>query len=149
MPRLLLPLFLVLAGCVAQTPEIEPGTDGPRPTDAPDYVVMAASGHCLTNCPAFARENLVGQGTAARVSELLAGYGLTSVTFDYADAFYNRLADGTPALPFASATPVQFGFLQMLADLQDVRDLWIRNYQDATRVILLGHSHGVVWTHKQ
>ena len=138
---------LSLAGCVSDEVDIVPGTDGPRPDDAPDYVIFAASGHCLTNCPAFPRESLQGQGTAGRIGDLLAGYGLSSVTLSYADSFFNILSNGTVVLPFSEEAPVQFGFLQMLVDFLDVRDRWIGDFQDPTGVILLGHSHGVVWTH--
>jgi hypothetical protein len=139
-------LSIFLFGCVPPV-EAEPGTDGPRPDDSPDYVILAASGHCLTNCPSFPRENLVGQGTAQLIADLLGGYGLSSATFDYADSFFNHLSDGTAALPSPDAPAVEFGFLQMVADLADIRDRWIRDFQDPTRVIVLGHSHGVVWTH--
>ncbi len=145
--RHLLPALLLLSGCVSEGVDVEPGTDGPRPTDSPDFVILAASGHCLTNCPAFPRENLVSQGTAARIGDLLNGYGWSVAVFEYADAFYNHLADGTAVLPFSEEAPVQFGFLQMLADLQDIRDLWIGEFQNPTGIVLLGHSHGVVWTH--
>ena len=146
--RCLLLLPLLLAGCVGDSDEWVPGTEGPRPEESPDYAILAASGHCLTNCPAFPRESLVGQGTTARIADLLAGYGLTSATFEYADAFYNHLSDGSAVIPYTEGVaPVQFGFLQMLADLEDIRDRWIGDYQDPTGIILLGHSHGVVWTH--
>ena len=140
-------LLLTAVACPTEPVDIVPGTDGPRPEDSPDYVIMAASGHCLTNCPSFPRENLVGQGTSQRIADLLAGYGLTSVQFDYADSFFNILSNGTVVLPFSAEAPVQFGFMQMLTDFVEVRDVWIRDYQDATRIIILGHSHGVVWTH--
>lgn len=140
-------LMLLLSGCATPTAEHVAGTDGPRPDESPDYVILAASGHCLTNCPAFPRENLVGQGTAQAIVDLLDSYGLSTAVFSYADAFYNHLSNGIAVLPYSEEAPVQFGFLQMLADLQDIRDLWIGDYQDPTGVILLGHSHGVVWTH--
>ena len=89
----------------------------------------------------------MGQGTAQAIVDLLASYGLSTAVFSYADAFYNHLSNGIAVLPYSEEAPVQFGFLQMLADLQDIRDLWIGDYQDPTGVILLGHSHGVVWTH--
>ncbi len=145
--RHLLLSAILLAGCVSEDVEWEPGTDGPRPEESPDFVILAASGHCLTNCPAFPRENLVSQGTAERIGDLLNSYGWSVAIFQYADAFYNHLANGQAVLPYSEEAPVQFGFLQMLADLQDIRDLWIGEFQNPTGIVLLGHSHGVVWTH--
>jgi len=41
----------------------------------------------------------------------------------------------------------RFGFLQLVGDLQFIFDNWIDGVRNPTCIVLLGHSHGVVWAH--
>lgn len=115
----------------------------PRPPDAPDVVIFAVSGHCSpTSCVAgYNPEYLVSERATHRpLTDLFAAQGISVQVGAYSDTFYN-LADP------ATGEVVDYGFRQLLADLEAVRDDWIADFDNPTRVIVLAHSHGTVWAH--
>ncbi len=148
---LALPLLLLLTGCDLvggeQTAE-PPATTGARPADAPDFVVLAASGHEV-NISAFPYRDgyLIREGAALDVAAALEDLGATVSVWDHGDALWNHDADGNALSPFDGGEPVSFGFLQLVVDLEWIRDTWIASFDDPTRIVVLAHSHGVVWAH--
>jgi hypothetical protein len=145
-------LLLLLTGCdflngEGTTPETTV-TTGSRPSDAPDVVVLAASGHEFTVNTALYRDGyLIRDGAALDVASALEGQGFSVFVWDHGDALWNHDAEGNQLGPADSGEAVSFGFLQLIADLEFIRDTWIASYDNPTRIVVLGHSHGVVWAH--
>lgn len=154
MKSALLPLLLTLAGCDlignpfegdATTPA---PTTGARPAGSPDVVILAASGHEFTVTSGPYREGyLIRDGAALDVGASLEALGLTVSIWDHGDAFWNHDVDGNAWSPLDSAEVVSFGFLQLVVDLEFIRDNWIAAYDNPTRIVVLAHSHGVLWAH--
>lgn len=129
------------------TPEADlvrdPGTCGgpppnPRPSDAPDLVFVAVSGHCFPGC-SFNSEYLTSQGTTQVLANAFSGLGVTVGSVSTTDNFYDY--------PPGSSAPQALGFLTLLATLEQLRDEWIADFDNPTRVIVVAHSHGAVWAH--
>jgi hypothetical protein len=80
------------------------------------------------------------------VVSVMEGEGHSVESFAYADEFYNKDNNSNELEP-GQGNPTTFGFLQLLEDLEDVRDDWVSDFEDPTQVMLLGHSHGTVWAH--
>ena len=145
-----LPLLLLLAGCdlIGGGGEDPILPTGSRPADAPDFVVLAASGHEL-NISAFPYRDgyLIREGAALDVAGALEGLGASVAVWDHGDAFWNHDAAGVALSPLDAGEPVSFGFLQLIIDMESIRDQWIAAYDNPTKIVVLGHSHGVVWAH--
>lgn len=109
----------------------------PRPADAPDFTIVMVSGHCRPGrCPPGENhEYLVSvHGTYGPIADVIEAHGYDWVAFGYEDAFYDRGEEG-------------FGFLTLLQDLAWIHDNWIADFDDPTRLIVVAHSHGTVWSH--
>lgn len=119
-----------------------------RPATAPDWAIYSVSGHCVTSC--FGSEDnpeyLEAQGTLGFVVSTMQGEGYSVESFAYADEFYNKDNNSNELEP-GQGNPTTFGFLQLLEDLEAVRDDWVSDFDNPTRVMFLGHSHGTVWVH--
>ncbi len=127
------------------------GTTGEamKPDDAPDWVVIAVSGHCVPpgcELPGTNHEYLTKVGTTAHITAPLIEAGYSVEVWAYADELYNRDAQTAKLLP-GEGEPITFGFLQLHDDLNALRDAWIADFDDPTRVLVVAHSHGVVWAH--
>ncbi len=123
-------------------------TSGQRPADAPDVVVIAASGHEFSvNTVPYRDGYLIRDGAALDVAATLEGLGFSVAVWDHGDALWNHDEAGTALSPSDPGEPVSFGFLQLLSDLELIRDTWISSYENPTRIVVLAHSHGVVWAH--
>ena len=168
-PAFLRPLFLIAAACavlalpgcapVAQSalppvPSSAPlGAElTPRPWDAPDVLLLAVSGRCPVRCqaPGDNIDYLTPRGTVQAVAGALEAQGLSVVSY----AVSGSLGQHTPrtisqAQVGAGKTVAasQDGFLQLEARLNTAYADWIQGRSNPTRVVLLAHSHGVVWTH--
>jgi hypothetical protein len=141
----------LLTGCALLFPEAYPtpetGPDG-LGTDRPHAVVVGVSGHPLSVSSNPHRENLVNRGTlGAMVNVLAQGNTRLVYAWDHADAFYSLDSFGNLLTPYDQSEFVSFGFLHLVEDLRFIRDEWVDGVETPTRVILVGHSHGVVWAH--
>ena len=120
-----------------------------KPPDAPDWIVVAVSGHCIPpgcELPGTNNEYLAKDGAAGRIADTLAGWGNSVEVWAYSDEFYNRDSNTAELLP-GEGDPIYLGFLQLYEDLQFARDTWVADFEDPTRVLVVAHSHGVVWAH--
>ena len=163
------PLFLISAACaVLALPGCAPMVQSalfpapsstpysaeltPRPTDAPDVLLLAVSGRCPVRCqaPDDNIDYLTPRGTVQAVASVLEAQGLSVVSY----AVAGSLGQHTPRTisqaqvgPGRTVAASQDGYLQLEARLNTAYADWIRGRSNPTRVVLLAHSHGVVWTH--
>ncbi len=133
-----------------------------RPEDAPDWWIFAISGHCTTCENALNPEYLYSRSssTLELLHTTMEGYGYTVESFGYADEFYNRDADLNSYYanawlsghdgpePTGSGYPDSWGFLQVVSDMEYIRDNWQADFVDPTQVMFVAHSHGDVWAHQ-
>lgn len=143
--------LVLLTGCPLLFPNAyptpEPGPEG-LGTDRPHAIVIGVSGHPLSVSSNPNTEYLLNRGTLGAMVEVLSeGNTRLVYAWDHADAFYSMDSQGNFLTPFDSADFVSFGFLHLLSDLQFIRDEWVDGVEQPTRVIVIGHSHGVVWAH--
>ena len=150
-PSMLLALIalpLLLLACGEGMGEGPTGEDGGLGLDRPHYLVLAASGHPMSVVTTGHHEAyLVQQGTAGRIYDLLSADGSQVFVWDHADEFFSHDAQGNVLTPWDNAEFTSFGFLHLLEDLRWVDENWIQGRETPTRLIVLGHSHGVVWAH--
>ena len=107
---------------------------GPSP---PEVVIFAVSGRCGLRCnaPDANREYLTETGATEQIAGAFHRLGLSTYVLAYRAHLFNaqdRSRDGN----------AQYGFLQLEADFD-----WARRNWPTSRRVLLGHSHGVNWTH--
>ena len=129
----------------------DPDPDPPneRPENAPDWVVIAVSGHCIPpgcELPGSNHEYLEKQGTAGRFADTLTAWGNEVALWSYSDEFYNRDLQLSKLVPGQGAAHY-YGFLELVGDLEFIRDNWIADYDNPTRILVVAHSHGAVWAH--
>lgn len=128
----------------------------PRPPGSPDVLLLAVSGRCPPPCLGAPDDNinyLEPRGTVRAVAAALEASGLKVVSLAYSSNLTlhrpRRVSANQVGQPLAAGTPLpeQQGFLQLeRAFLTAERD-WVRGRSNPTRIVLLAHSHGVVWTH--
>jgi len=108
-----------------------------RHATPPDVVVFSVSGRCGLNCnaPDDNHDYLSGAGTVREVARAFEAEQMTVYALGYRSHLFNGPSTGGDA-------EAQFGFLQLETDFD-----WVRRNWPATRKVLLGHSHGVNWTH--
>ena len=127
------------------------GFDNPRPSDSPDFVILSFSGHCfpaVTSCGGDRNpEYLEASGTQTAIVDVVEDHGYDALVWSYADEFYNRGYDDAWLVPGEDEPVEDFGFLQAMSELPFIRDYWISDFDNPTRVIVLAHSHGTVWAH--
>jgi len=130
---------LALSGCA----RIEEAKLVRRPADAPDVFVLVVSGHCLPImglCDGnFNPEYMSHAGTPDALATALTDADHDVRTGAYVDGWYTWV--DTEDVVLAA------GFLDLVATLQLVNDAWMRGFSNPTRLVLVGHGHGVVWTH--
>ena len=114
-------------------PRVKWGSDRPPP----QVVIFAVSGRCGLNCdaPNSNHEYLEEAGTVERLAKVFRERGKTV----YSLAYRAHLLSDRPPI---SKRDAQYGFLQLEADFD-----WVRRNWPSARRVLLGHSHGVNWTH--
>ncbi|MDB5045105.1 MAG: hypothetical protein JWQ08_1155 [Deinococcus sp.] len=134
-------LLPLLAACAPIT--VHPGRSpalnlsGP----APAVVILSVSGRCGPPCLA-PRDNwdyLTSRGTVDAVADAVAATGLSVQVAGYASnaaAQFESLQIQGP----------QRGFGALLADFERLKNGWLKG-PNPPRVVLLGHSQGVVWLH--
>ncbi len=139
---LLLPALL--AGCMVVRP-ITPQVAYTKHLDVngppPDVVIFAVSGRCGPPCkaPRDSWDYLSSRGTVDALASAIAGEGLSVQVAGYADNALDTF------YPVKVATP-QRGYAALNSDLTRVKAEWFGK-PGAPRIVLLGHSHGAVWTH--
>ncbi|GEM89862.1 lysophospholipase [Oceanithermus desulfurans] len=103
----------------------------------PAVVIFAVSGRCGIHCnaPDDNHEYLTGAGTVEALANAFRRHRFSVYTLAYRAHLKTAPARGPGGKP-------QYGFLQLEADF----DLVQRNWPH-TRRVLVGHSHGVNWTH--
>ena len=127
----------------------------PRPVDSPDVVLFSFSGRCSAPCNApqdnwnyLAAPAVAGQpywGTVAQIQAAFQGLGKTVQSYGYS----SHLSTHTSvALENYLRPSSEEGFLQLEVKLKQVYTDWIRGRSNPTQLVLVGHSHGVNWTHQ-
>ncbi|MFC4454872.1 hypothetical protein [Deinococcus sonorensis] len=114
----------------------------PRPPGSPDVLLLSISGRCpppCLNAPDDNTEYLARRGVVQALTRTLQDAGL-SVQSSTAAAHL------TLHRPHGSTEDVP-GFLQVEAQLTTAYQRWMVGRRNPTRIVLLAHSHGVVWTH--
>lgn len=131
------PVHLTL-GVVPPSP---PGPQAPRPDGTPDVIILGVSGHCHIPCdPADNWDYLTPRGTLEAVAEALRAEGLTVQT----EGFSSHLTTHRSKLSGRE----ERGFLQLEELLLRAHAEFVWGRLNPTRIVLVAHSHGVVWTHQ-
>jgi hypothetical protein len=136
-------LFLTVTSCGGPSGSYQSDSDNCygncRPAGAPDFLILNFSGHCfeflgLLPCDGNP-EYLKTSGASVQVQNVIEHYGYTATQVYYADEFYDREYDQRK------------GFLHAFNDAEWVMENWISDFDNPTKIIVLGHSHGTVWAH--
>ncbi|ADV67750.1 hypothetical protein [Deinococcus maricopensis] len=141
-------LAALLTACAPATtawPTLSPysGALTDRPADAPDVLLLSVSGRCAGLCPTAPGDNwdyLTPRGTVGAVADALRAEGLSV----QAEGFSAHLTAHTSSLSGRE----ERGFLQLEDALVRAHETLMRGRRHPTRVVLLAHSHGTVWTHQ-
>ncbi len=133
-----------------------------RPTGSPDYYVLGISGKCLTtqggivlldNCGDLSKADihaqstvnnynyLVLRGTIPGIADTIAKKGYRAVYAGYAASLPDRknLSSGSEQ--------TSSGFMTMERQIIDIYNNSIKGVSNPAKIVLIGHSHGVVWSH--
>ncbi|WP_407570315.1 hypothetical protein [Deinococcus altitudinis] len=169
LPVALRPLFLFAASlCAAATAltlsGCAPGLSAPttraafsgdltlRPAGSPDVLLLAVSGRCPTSCkaPEDNIDYLTPRGTVQAVQNTLEAQGLSVASYAVASNLDRHTVQRVVQAQIGAGRTVpadQNGFLQLEDRLNTAYADWMRGRSNPTRIVLLAHSHGVVWTH--
>jgi len=134
-------MVALLLACTACTNEAqEPAL---RPADAPDVLVLTVSGHCLPImglCDGnFNPENLSHAGTSDALATPLIDADLDVQSMGFVDGWYTWVD--------AEGELLAAGFVDLVGTLELTFLAWMNGYDNPTRIVMVGHGHGVVWTH--
>jgi hypothetical protein len=115
-----------------------------RPPGIPDVLVVAVSGHCNpATCGTYPNIEYLGRdGIPAAIARSLLERGGVVEQFLVTDNFYD-----VPAAAALPGTPAARGFLSLLNALRTARDVYVSDWDNPTRIIVVAHSHGTVWSH--
>ncbi|MEM8883770.1 MAG: hypothetical protein AAGD14_06875 [Planctomycetota bacterium] len=111
------------------------------PVEQPDVVLLTVSGRNLDLldffCPPECNEAYLGEAGDAgeAVFTELTNRGLTVEVENYIAAWDNF--EG----------PLRFGARQLIRDLEEIYETWVKDQAEPTRIVILAHSHGAVWAH--
>lgn len=154
-------LTLLLVACTSTTPPA-PAPSTPvlplRPASSPDFYILGVSGKCLRDDLGRVCQNLMpsgvqvqntahnydylsGRGTLDAIAGAVRKNGWSTRTLGYAASLTDRVNTGTGQLATHS------GFLTLIADLRVIVNRDIEGVRNPSRLILVGHSHGTVWSH--
>jgi len=129
-----------------------------RPASSPDYYILGISGKCfkddldrscLNLLPASVvalntKNNynyLESRGTLEAVAQAVRTNGWTVQVRSYAASLEDRVNTGT------GATALHHGFLTFVQDLKEIAQRDIQGVRNPSKIILIAHSHGTVWSH--
>ena len=147
---------LLLTGCAPALLTTSPsaafqGTLTPRPAGSPDILLISFSGRCpCFNVPGDNVDYLTARGTSGDIAALFEARGqrvLIVGASGHLSAHMPLAVHNEQLGVGVTVAPPQEGFLQMEARLVAANREWIVGRSNPTRIVLLGHSHGVVWTH--
>lgn len=133
----MLPVAL-LAACSGVHNDSPDAPKNARPTGSPDIVLFAVSGHTLTGNTNEPYLQETGQRLAMTLRRQL---GASVELRLYGDELYSWGQDA--------------GFIELTNDMLEVAlawqldpaSEWKQEFDNPTRSVVLGHSHGVVWAH--
>lgn len=114
-----------------------------RPAGTPDVALFVVSGRCALPCNDAPDANwnyLEPRGTVAQLASDFSDLGLSVQTRAYSA---HPLAEHRSRL----SGQTELGFEQLLRDVDAQVAASVRGYANPTRIVLVGHSHGVNWTH--
>lgn len=148
-PALCVLLALLLCACApryvpASTVRPPSASDPLRPPGSPDVVIFGVSGRCVWPCQVAPADNwdyLTQRGTLAAIAAAFEARGYRSEVHGYSDSL---LREHTSSL----AREPQYGFLQLQDDFERVRRELVLGRRNPAMLVLVGHSHGVNWTHQ-
>ena len=113
--------------------------DNPRPADSPDVLLITVAGHNAFTGAEYNAEYLQSSALTDSLSELFVLRGKTIQTEAFTDEFFGwEQWNGETSAK---------GFLELTELLDRVQTYWMADYDNPTRVIVIGHGHGVVWAH--
>lgn len=148
---------LTLSGCAPTSTALvaQPAYSGEltlRPEGSPDVLLLAVSGRCPLNCkaPDDNVDYLTPRGTLQAVQDSLEAQGLSVVSYAVASHLSQHAVHSVVQAQIGAGKTVpasQAGFLQLEDHLNAAYISWIHGRSNPTRIVLLAHSHGVVWTH--
>ncbi len=130
--------LLSCAGGNAPDPASPAADANLRPLGSPDVMLLMVAGHCIDCASNYNGDYFASWGTPRAIEEVLEAEGLEVRTWNYVDELYSW-ASGDQV--------VAYGYLSLVADLEWVERHWIADFDNPTRIVLVGHSHGVVWAH--
>lgn len=132
-------LLVALSCTLDEGPDLSPASAPKlRPPGSPDVLLVTVSGHCTDCASEYNGEYLRSWGTPQNLQRALENEGYSVDTWTYVDELYSWVR-GDEVLAY--------GFLALVSDLDWVERTWIADFDNPTRVVLIGHSHGVVWAH--
>jgi len=142
-PYRLVFLLGCLLGCGNSVPAAPPEGALPlRPAGSPDVVIFSVSGHAgaisAVLCTSGNNRPYLGDPGDA-VDALRDAFDTLGLSVQAAH-FSDRFEAGVP-------DPERWGFLELLASMEQVFDLWIDGFSNPTRIVLICHSHGTAWAH--
>ena len=152
-------LALTLASCAPVTlqtqTQTQPAYTGeltPRPAGSPDVLLLSVAGRCPAPCrsPGDNLDYLTPRGTVQAVASVLEARGLSVQGYGVAAALTTHQPKRVVQAQIGAGKTVsatQDGFVQLEEHLLAADRDWIRGRSNPTRIVLLAHSHGVVWTH--
>ena len=124
-----------------------------RPAGSPDFFILSISGRCgspagglgvidgFLLCDPIENHDYISEdGVLEYFANILVKKGYSVSSKGYVDFLYNIVETATNKLLF-------LGYLQAEADLKQIEKLYIKGFSNPSKIILLSHSHGVVWSH--
>jgi hypothetical protein len=163
MPLLALTALLASCGNAPNTPSplappIPENVLPARPVTSPDYYVIGISGKCISDelklpCgnitpsalqPLNTGNNynyLEPRGTLSAVADAVRSRGWTVETRGFAASLFDRTNTSSGTL---ATHP---GFLTLTEYVANIYNRDIKGVRNPSRIVLVAHSHGVVWSH--
>ena len=120
-----------------------------RPVGSPDVVVFSVSGHApglsALTCDSDDNEPYLGDPGAAReiIEQAFEDLGHTVESLDFADRLFSFDVNNSGDLDDGD----YLGFEELLRAMELVFQASMDGYDNPTRIVLVGHSHGASWAH--
>ena len=113
--------------------------DNPRPDGSPDVVILTVAGHRPQSDTEYNVEYIAESGLTDSLRERFILEGKTVQIQAFVSEFFSWEE-------WNGETTAR-GFLEFIDTLERIQADWIDGFDNPTRLILVGHGHGVVWTH--
>ena len=134
----LMAVILLLVACSSPGGGLELQTLALRPANSPDVVVIGFAGRCgaLCGAPYTNKADLDGKDEALQsVMSAFEAQGLSVQGYSYGAIVSGEL----------SRVGAQ-GYYEAQRRLERVHSQWMDGFSNPTRVVLLAHSHGTLWS---